>query len=83
MIDTAYVHVAQRVGGHFLFHLINATLLIANLGSGMAAQFGAARLLYGMGRSDVGIIWRPVLRNNQQSPGDGCFNAARCILRAL
>lgn len=50
MIDTAYVHVAQRVGGLFLFHLINATLLIANLGSGMAAQFGAARLLYGMGR---------------------------------
>jgi amino acid transporter len=50
IVDTAYVHVAQRVGGHFLFHLLNATLLIANMGSGMAAQFGAARLLYGMGR---------------------------------
>ena len=44
------MHVAQRVGGRFLFHLLNATLLIANMGSGMAAQFGAARLLYGMGR---------------------------------
>jgi len=50
ILDTAYVHVAQRVGGHFLFQLLNATLLIANLGSGIAAQFGAARLLYGMGK---------------------------------
>jgi Amino acid transporters len=50
IVDTAYVHVAQRIGGLFLFHLLNATLLIANMGSGMAAQFGAARLLYGMGR---------------------------------
>jgi amino acid transporter len=49
MVDTAYVFVARRVGGAFLFHLLNGTLLIANLGSGMAAQFGAARLLYGMG----------------------------------
>jgi len=28
------------------------TILIANIGSGMGAQLGAARLLYGMGRSD-------------------------------
>src|SRR6202034_3778069 len=48
-----YVFSAQRVGGQFLFHLLNATLLIANLGSGMAAQFGAARLLYGMGRANA------------------------------
>jgi putrescine importer len=52
-VDTAYVHVAMRIGGKFLFHLLNATLLIANMGSGMAAQFGAARLLYGMGRSNA------------------------------
>jgi putrescine importer len=51
--DTAYVQVALRVGGKFLFHLLNATLLIANMGSGIAAQFGAARLLYGMGRTDA------------------------------
>jgi putrescine importer len=50
LVDTAYVQVAERVGGRFLFHLLNATLLIANLGSGIAAQFGAARLLYGMGQ---------------------------------
>jgi putrescine importer len=50
LVDTAYVHVARRIGGTFLFQLLNTTLLIANLGSGVAAQFGAARLLYGMGR---------------------------------
>jgi len=53
IVDTAFVHVAQRVGGRFLFQLLNATLLIANLGSGIAAQFGAARLLYGMGRANA------------------------------
>jgi putrescine importer len=53
MVDTVFVEVAHRVGGKFLFHLLNATLLIANMGSGIAAQFGAARLLYGMGRSDA------------------------------
>lgn len=53
VVDTAYVHVAMRVGGTALFHLLNATLLVANLGSGIAAQFGASRLLYGMGRSNA------------------------------
>ncbi len=53
MVDTAYVFVAKRVGGLLLFHVINATLLIANIGSGMGTQLGAARLLYGMGRSDA------------------------------
>jgi len=53
MVDTAFVEVAHRVGGNFLFQLLNSTLLIANMGSGIAAQFGAARLLYGMGRADA------------------------------
>src|SRR5665213_1326960 len=52
MVDTAFVHVAARVGGTFLFQLLNATLLIANLGSAVAAQFGASRLLYSMGRAN-------------------------------
>ena len=52
-VDTAYVQVALRIGGKVLFHVLNATLLIANLGSGIAAQFGAARLLYGMGRANA------------------------------
>ena len=52
LVDTAYVHVARRIGGPILFQILNATLLIANLGSGIAAQSGSARLLYSMGRSD-------------------------------
>jgi amino acid transporter len=52
MVDTAFVHVAARVGGMFLFQLLNATLLVANLGSAVAAQFGASRLMYSMGRDN-------------------------------
>ena len=53
MVDTAFVEVARRVGGKFLFQLLNGTLIVANMGSGIAAQFGAARLLYGMGRAET------------------------------
>src|SRR6266478_6786547 len=52
-VDTAYVHVAGRIGGLVLFHLVNITLLVANIGSGMGAQLAAARLLYGMGRDNA------------------------------
>ncbi len=52
-VDTAYVHVAGRVGGALLFQIVNMTLLVANMGSGMAAQLAAARLLYGMGRDNA------------------------------
>jgi putrescine importer len=52
-VDTAFVYVAGRAGGPFLFALVNLTLLVATVGSGAASQLGAARLLYGMGRDDV------------------------------
>jgi amino acid transporter len=52
-VDTAYVHVAGRVGGGALFQIVNATLMVANIGSGMAAHLAAARLLYGMGRDNA------------------------------
>lgn len=61
-IDTAYVQVMGRVWpslqifGHIvqpLFIIVGGTLLLANFGSGMGAQLGAARLLYGMGRSNA------------------------------
>jgi len=52
-VDTAFVHISGRVGGVFLFGLVNLTLLVANIGSGMSSQLGAARLLYGMGRSNA------------------------------
>jgi amino acid transporter len=36
-----------------VFHVMNAALLVANMGSGIGAQLGAARLLYGMGRENA------------------------------
>jgi amino acid transporter len=52
-VDTAFVHVAGKAGGPAMFALLNATLLVANIGSGSSAHLGAARLLYGMGRSQA------------------------------
>ena len=49
-LDTAYVHVSGRMGGPILFLIVNSSLLLANIGSGMASQLGAARLLYAMGK---------------------------------
>ncbi|MEX2260632.1 MAG: APC family permease [Bryobacteraceae bacterium] len=52
-VDTAFVHVAGRAGGPVLFQVVNFTLLVATIGSGMGAHLAAARLLYGMGRDKV------------------------------
>jgi putrescine importer len=52
-IPTAFVHVAGLAGGAWLFQLLNGTLLVATIGSGMGSQLGAARLLYAMGRSNA------------------------------
>ena len=48
--DTAFTFVAQRAWAP-LFVIMGLTLIIAQMGSGMAAQLGAARVLFGMGRS--------------------------------
>jgi amino acid transporter len=53
MVESAFPLVARQIGGYFLFFLLNITILVANIGSGMAAQLAAARLLYGMGRGDA------------------------------
>jgi putrescine importer len=70
-VDTAFTFVAGRAWKP-LFAIVGFTLLIANFGSGMGAQIGAARLLYGMGRSKAlpqsffGVVdpKRHVPRNN-------------------
>ncbi len=49
-VDTAFVHVAARAWRP-MFAILGFTLLVANFGSGLTSQIGAARLLYGMGRS--------------------------------
>ena len=51
-INTAYSYVAGRSWAP-LFRIVGFTLLIANFGSGLGSQIGAARLLYGMGRSNA------------------------------
>jgi len=51
-IDTAFTYVAGRAWQP-LFVIVGFTLMVANFGSGMGAQLGAARLLYGMGRSSA------------------------------
>jgi putrescine importer len=83
-LDTAYVHVALRAGGFLLFALVNGALLLATVGSGMASQLGAARLLYAMGqdgalpRSFFGVIHpaRRIPRNNVLLIGAICLVGA-------
>jgi amino acid transporter len=70
-MDTAFTYVAGRAWRP-LFAIVGFTLVVANFGSGMGAQLGAARLLYGMGRSSAlpksffGVVdpKRHVPRNN-------------------
>ena len=61
-VNTAYPEIMRRlwpalhVGTQTiapLFLLVGFTLLLANFGPGLGSQIGAARLLYGMGRSNA------------------------------
>ncbi len=49
---TAFVYVAGKTWAP-LFPIMGITLIVANFGAGMGAQIGAARLLFGMGRSNA------------------------------
>jgi amino acid transporter len=52
-VESAFAIVSRQAGGVILFQVINFTLLIANMGSGMGTQLAAGRLLYGMGRGNA------------------------------
>ena len=52
-VESAFALIARQAGGVVLFQIINFTLLVANMGSGMGAQLAAGRLLYGMGRGNA------------------------------
>ena len=52
-VETAFYDVSAKVGGSFLFNAIAIVLFIACLGSGLAGQVGAARLLFAMGRDGM------------------------------
>lgn len=51
-VTTAFVYAAGRTWTP-LFAIVGFTLVVANFGSGMGAQLGAARLLFGMGRGNA------------------------------
>jgi amino acid transporter len=52
-VDTAFIDVTGRVGGVMLLQATAILLVVANIGAGLTAQVGAARLLFGMGRENV------------------------------
>jgi amino acid transporter len=52
-VESAFALVSGKAGGVVLFQIVNFTLLIANMGSGMGSQLAAGRLLYGMGRGNA------------------------------
>jgi len=52
-LETAFMDVCARVGGRGLFHAMGFTILLADIGGGLAGILGAARLLFGMGRDNV------------------------------
>jgi putrescine importer len=83
-IESAFALLSRKVGGEVLFQIINFTLLLATMGSGMGAQLAAGRLLYGMGRGNAlpksffGAIDRKsrVPRNNILAVGAFAFAGA-------
>jgi putrescine importer len=52
-VETAFMDVTRVVGGTWLFGAMAAILILMTLGSGLTAQAGISRLLYGMGRDGV------------------------------
>lgn len=52
-LETAFMDVSRDVGGPLLYQAMAVILIVANVGAGLTAQAGIARLLYGMGRDRV------------------------------
>jgi putrescine importer len=84
-LDTAYVYVSGRMGGPMLFLIVNAALLLANIGSGMASQLGAARLLYAMGQDGAlpGRFFGTVHPKSRIPRNNVLLIGAICLLGAL
>jgi len=84
-LDTAYVHVAGRMGGPVLFMIVNCALLLASIGSGMAGQLGAARLLYAMGQDGAlpRRLFASVDHRNRIPRNNVLLIGAVCLVGAL
>lgn len=52
-IETGFMDVTRKVGGSALFQSMGIAVILSSFGAGLAAQAGAARLLYAMGRDNV------------------------------
>jgi putrescine importer len=86
-VVSAFAAVSRQAGGAILFQIVNFTLLIANMGSGMGSQLAAGRLLYGMGRGNAlpksffGVIEpkRRIPRNNILAVGGFAFLGAAML----
>src|SRR5450759_762053 len=70
--ETAFFDVSARVGGTFLFNAIAIILFIACLGSGLAGQVGAARLLFAMGRD--GVLPKKIFSHLNQKNATPTYN---------
>ncbi len=52
-LTTAFMDIASRVGGPWLFNAMGIILIVAAFGSALTGGLGAAKLLFGMGRDNV------------------------------
>ncbi len=74
-IETAFLDVSNKVGGWWLFQAMGLILIVANAGSGLGAQTGVARLLYGMGREGA-LPGQKLFTHLDPKSGSPSFNIA-------
>lgn len=78
-LETAFLDISSDVGGKWLFQAMAGILIVANIGSGLSAQAGVSRLLYGMGRD--GVLPRRFFAH--LSPKRGAPDWNICLVGAL
>ncbi len=72
--ETAFMDVAQVVGGYHLFAAFGIVLLVSSLACGLAGHLGAVRLLYGMGRDN--LLPRKIFGHLNPVSGSPTYNVA-------
>ncbi len=70
--ETAFMDVAQVVGGYHLFAAFGIVLLVSSLVCGLAGHLGAVRLLYGMGRDN--LLPRKIFGHLDPESGSPTYN---------